>query len=58
MRYFIVKIEARGRTHYAHIEAADSDQASKVAMEQNKSAISTKVLREIDRAEFDRLTKY
>lgn len=43
---FVVKTEAQGRTYYVTVKAKDSREAMKVAMEQNKAAISAQVVRE------------
>lgn len=56
MRYFTVKTEAHGRTYPVHIAAKDADAAPTLALRQNSAAITAQVVREIDRAEFERLT--
>lgn len=56
MSYFTVKTESRGRTFHEHIEAVDSFAATDIALKRNPSAYMAQVVREIDRAEFERLT--
>jgi hypothetical protein len=46
----------KGRTLHAHVEAADSWVAGRITMELYPSAISSRVVREIDRATYERLT--
>lgn len=57
LRYFVVKVE-RGRwTIYDRIQAEHTWAASKAAFEGNPGARSVQVLREIDKAEFDRFQR-
>jgi hypothetical protein len=56
-RYWTVKIEARGRIHYVHVQACDAWKATTVALKGNGAAISAQIVREIDREEFEHLTR-
>jgi hypothetical protein len=56
-RYFVVKVE-RGRwTLYERVQAEHSWAASKAAFDANHGASCVQVLREIDKAEFDRFQR-
>lgn len=56
-RYWTVKIEARGSIRYVHVQACDAWKATTVALKCNSCAISAQVVREIDREEFEHLTR-
>ena len=56
-RYWTVKYEARGRTYYDHVEACDAWKAGLVVFRRQSAATSTQVVREIDREEFEHLTR-
>jgi hypothetical protein len=56
-RYWTVKIEARGRIHYVHVQACDAWKATTVALKGNRAAISAQIVREIDKDEFEHLTR-
>lgn len=58
MRYFTVKTIAKGRTYFVHVAAIDEWDATHDAMARNRSAICAQVVREFDRAEYERLTKH
>lgn len=57
VRYWTVKTGAMGRTYYVHVIACDAWKASLVALKRNPSAVSAEVVREIDREEFEHLTR-
>lgn len=57
IRYWTVKTEARGRIYYVHVEACDAWKATSVALKRNSAAISAQVVREINREEFEHLTR-
>jgi hypothetical protein len=56
-KFFTVEYESGGRRWHQHVEAYDSFEATKIVMASNRSAIWSKVVREIDRAEYQRLTQ-
>ena len=57
LRYFVVKVE-RGRwTIYDRVQAEHTWAASKAAFDANPGARSVQVMREIDKAEFDRFQR-
>lgn len=56
-RYWTVKYEARGRTYYDHVEACDAWKAGLVVFRRRSAATSTQVVREIDRDEYEHLTR-
>lgn len=57
LRYFVVRVE-RGRwTIYDRVQAVNTWAASKVAFDRNHGARCVQVMREIDRAEYDRFTR-
>lgn len=57
IRYWTVKFERGGRTYYDHVEACDAWKASLVVFKRKEGATSTQVVREIDRHEFEHLTR-
>lgn len=57
VRYWTVKFEMGGRISYAHVTACDVWKATLVVMKANPSAISAQVVREIQRDEFEHLTR-
>jgi hypothetical protein len=57
VRYWTVKFERGGRTYYDHVEACDAWKASLVVFKRKQGATSTQVVREIDRDEFEHLTR-
>jgi hypothetical protein len=56
MPYYTLQTESRAGVHYIHLRARDSFDATDIALNRNKLAYAAKVVREIDRAEFERLT--
>lgn len=57
VRYFTVEYEAKGRIYFQHVKARDGLEATRIVMDGNRAAIWSRVKREIDRIEFERLTK-
>jgi hypothetical protein len=57
VRYWTVKAQSLGRTRYVHVEACDAWKATCVVMNRNKSVTCAQVVREIDREEFEALTR-
>ena len=58
LRYFTVRVERNGRTIYEHVQAPHTWAASKAALDANPSACCAQVVREIDRAEYERLARH
>lgn len=56
-RYWTVKYECAGRTFYDYVEACDAWKAGLVVFRRHDGATSTQVVREIDRDEFQHLTR-
>ncbi len=57
LRYFVVKVE-RGRwTLYDRVQAEHTWGASRAAFERNQGARCVQVMREIDKAEFERFER-
>ena len=56
-RYWTVKFERGGRSYYDYVEACDAWKASLVVFKRQQGATSTQVVREIDRHEFEHLTR-
>lgn len=54
--YFTVEYEAQGRRWHQHVEARDGLEATRLVMDSNSAAIWSKVVRQIDLDEFNRLT--
>lgn len=57
VRYWTVKFERGGRTFYDHVEACDAWKAGLVVFRRHDGATSTQVVREIDREEYEHLTR-
>lgn len=57
IRYWTVKFERGGRTYYDHVEACDAWKAGLVVFKRKAGATSTQVVREIDREEYEHLTR-
>jgi hypothetical protein len=57
VRYWTVKYERGGRAYYDHVEACDAWKAGLVVFRRHDGATSTQVVREIDRHEFEHLTR-
>jgi hypothetical protein len=57
VRYWTVKFERGGRTHYDHVEACDVWKASMVAEKRNEGANGVQVVREIRSDEYEALTR-
>lgn len=56
-RYFTVQYEARGRTHYMHLQAVDGGGAVGGVMERRPSTSHAEFVRELSREEFERLAR-
>lgn len=57
VRFWPVRFQRGGRSHYDYVEAPDSSTASRIVLIRNKGAVAAQAEREITRDEFDRLTK-
>lgn len=57
VRYWTVKFEAHGRTYYDHVEACDLWKATMVVMKRHPYAACSQVVREIQRDEYEHLTR-
>jgi len=57
VRYWTVKYECGGRSYYDHVEACDAWKAGLVVFRRHDGATSTQVVREINREEFEHLTR-
>lgn len=57
LRYFVVKVESGRFTLYDRVQAENTWGASKAAFDVNPGARSVQVMREIDKAEFDRFQR-
>lgn len=57
VRYWTVKYERGGRTYFDHVEACDAWKAGLVVFRRHDGATSTQVVREIQRDEYEHLTR-
>lgn len=57
VRYWTVKFERGGRTYYDHVEACDAWKAGLVVFRRHDGSTSTQVVREIQRDEYEHLTR-
>lgn len=57
VRYWTVRYEARGRSYYDHVIACDPWKATMVVMKQRPYAACSQVVREIQRDEYEHLTR-
>lgn len=57
VRYWTVKYECAGRTFYDYVEACDAWKAGLVVFRRHAGATSTQVVREINRDEYEHLTR-
>lgn len=57
VRYWTLKFQRAGRTHYDYVEACDPLKATLVVFKRKEGTTNVQVVREINRDEFEHLTR-